>query len=267
MLTDIPQIGFGTWTQKGGEGEQLVAAALEAGYRHLDTADAYDNETEVGNAVAASGIARDDLWITTKIPVSKYGDIRKATDDSLTRLKLDQVDLMYLHWPSQDMPLKDYLTPLARVQDEGLVRHIGVSNFNKALIDEAAQILGGPERIFMNQIELSPYLANTPIVQHCRELGIGLTAYCPLARGRIKDDPILKGLGDELGATEGQVALAYLMFKGYVVIPTSSKPERIAENFAAKDLELTDAHIDQIDRLDRQERVVDPDWAPEWDTY
>ncbi|WP_425052922.1 aldo/keto reductase [Psychromarinibacter sp. S121] len=267
MLTEIPQIGFGTWTQTGGEGEKLVTAALEAGYRHIDTADAYDNETEVGNAVAASGIPRERLWITTKIPASKYGEVRKAAEQSLGRLKVDQVDLLYLHWPSNDMAMEDYLKPLAQAQDEGLARHIGVSNFNKVLVDEAAQILGGPERIFMNQIELSPYLANTPIVQHCRSLGIGLTAYSPLARGKIKGDPILKGLGDELGATEGQVALAYLMYKGYVVIPTSSKPERIAENLAAKDLELSDANIDQIDRLDRKKRIVDPDFAPEWDAY
>ncbi|QQA42508.1 aldo/keto reductase [Pelagovum pacificum] len=268
MLDAIPKIGYGTWQRRGDEARNGVLAALEAGYRHIDTAEGYENEKDVGQGIAESGVARDDFWITTKVAPENFGpgEVRPHAEASLERLGLDQVDLLLAHWPSIDdkYDIEDYLGQLADVKAAGLARTIGVSNFTIRHIDKAVEILGA-DAITTNQIELHPFLANRPIVEHCKSLGIPLTAYCPLARRAVPEDVTLQGIADDIGATPSQVALSYLMAQGYIVIPSSSNTDRIAENLAATEVQLTAAQLKTIDGLDRNMRCVNGSWCPAWD--
>ncbi len=268
MIGPMPQIGFGTWKRNGDEAQRTVLWALEAGYRHVDTAEGYGNETEVGRAINGCDLPRDDIFLTTKVSPEHLGpgEIRPHVVASLDRLGVDRVDLLLIHWPSigDEYEMEDYLGQLAEVNDEGLATHIGVSNFTKRHIDRALEILG--ERpIATNQVEIHAFMQNRPIVEHCQAKGIPLTAYSPLARGEVADDATLQQIAEAHGATPGQVALAFLMAEGHAVIPTSSKRERIAENLAASDLTLSADDMQTIRGLDRGERLVDGAWAPEWD--
>ncbi|KAA9005275.1 aldo/keto reductase [Histidinibacterium aquaticum] len=268
MLDAIPQIGFGTWQRRGDEATTTVRAAIECGYRHIDTAQAYGNEAEVGKGIADSGIARDDLWVTTKIQPSDLGpgQVRPKTEESLEKLGLEQLDLLLVHWPAVDgqYEMEDYLGQFMEVQDAGLTRKIGVSNFTIAYIDQALSILGDRE-LTTNQVELHPFLRNGPIVEHCKSKGIPLTAYSPLARGEIAEDAVIKSIAGELEATEAQVVLAWLMAKGIIVIPTSSKSERIEANLKATEIQLTSKQMMTMDGLHRNERLISGPHAPEWD--
>ncbi len=267
-MTTPPAIGYGTWNRPGQAAFDGVVAALEAGYRHIDGAEGYDNEAEVGRAIAAVGLPRQDLWVTTKVAPESFGpgQIRPHVEASLDKLGVGPVDLLLLHYPSinDEYDITDYMAQFAAVYDAGLTRHIGVSNFTIPYIEKARDLLGD-RPILTNQVELHPYLHNAPIVDHCHALGIRMTAYSPLARGAVADDPVLAEVGAALGATPGQVALAWLLARGYWVIPSSGNPARIAENLAAGDLTLTADHIARIDQLDRDMRLVNGPWCPEWD--
>lgn len=267
MLSDMPRIGYGTWQRNGEEARRCTRAALEAGYRHIDTAEGYGNETEVGQGIADAGLPRGEIWVTTKVAPENFapGRVRPHAEASLERLGLDRVDLLLAHWPAirDEYEMEDYLGQFLEVKAAGLARHIGVSNFTRRHIDRAMEI--APGEILTNQVELHPFLHNTPIATHCRAAGIALTAYCPLARGRVADSPVLTEIGSAHGADAGQVALAWLLAKGHAVIPTSSKPARIAENLRAADVALSSEEMARIDALNRDERVVDGAWAPEWD--
>ncbi|WP_432254767.1 aldo/keto reductase [Limimaricola sp. AA108-03] len=264
----IPQIGFGTWNRHGDEARKGVLCALETGYRHIDTAEGYDNEEFVGQAIAESGVARDDIFLTTKVAPESFGPgcIRPAVERSLEKLRVDQVDLLLLHYPSinDGYAIEDYIGQFAEVYDTKLTRHIGVSNFTVRHIDRARALLGD-RAITTNQVELHPYLRNAPIVEHCRTLGIPLTAYSPLARGAVADDEVLQRIAEEKRATPAQIALAFLLAERHVVIPSSASPERIASNFAAKDIQLSAADLDAIRALDENRRLVDGPWCPTWD--
>ena len=267
LVGPIPQIGYGTWTQTGDAARACVLAALEAGYRHIDTAALYGNEAEVGAALAEARLARSEVFVTTKVPPDDLGPgmVRPRVERSLEALRTDQVDLLLVHWPSQDEPMEDYLAQLAEVFDQGLARFIGVSNFTIAQVDRAMGLLA-PRLIATNQVEIHPLMQNRPIVAHCRRCDIPLTAYAPLARGAVADVPEIVAIAKAHGATPGQVTLAFLMAEGFVVIPTSSRPERIVENLGALGVKLTDAEIATMRGLDRGARLVNPSWAPEWDT-
>lgn len=245
-----------------------VMDALDVGYRHIDTAEGYHNEEFVGTALAESGIARDEIWVTTKVAPESFGpgQVRPHVEASLEKLRLDRVDLLLLHYPSigDEYEIEDYMAQFAAVLDAGLARHLGVSNFTKAYIDRAEALLG-PGKIFTNQVELHPFFANRPIVAHCRAKGIPLTAYSPLARGRVADDPVLREIGTAHGATPAQVALAWLMAEGFVVIPSAGSRARIAENFAAQELALPESDLRRVAALDRGMRLVDGPWCPKWD--
>ncbi|MET3600249.1 aldo/keto reductase [Martelella mangrovi] len=267
-INGIPQIGFGTWRRRGDEAYRTVLAALEAGYRHIDTAQAYDNEAEVGRALADSGLKPGDVFVTTKVWIDNYdeGTFRKSVEESLDKLRRDKVDLLLLHWPGRagGPAFEDYIGRLAEVHDAGLAAQIGVSNFTRALMDKAAGLLGD-RKIAANQVECHVFHQNRLVADYCDKNGIAFTAYSPLAQGKIAGDLVLKAIGEAHGVSEGEIALAFLMAEGHVVIPTSSKPERVKSNLAAADIVLSDDEIGRIRSLDRGERLINPEWAPDWD--
>ena len=269
MLTAMPRIGYGTWNRLEDEAYLGTLAALEAGDRHIDGAEGYQNEAFVGRAIADAGVPRDQLWITTKVAPESFGpgQIRPHAEASIEKLGVGPVDLLLLHYPSigDEYEIEDYMAQFAAVHDAGLARHIGVSNFTIRYVDRALELLGD-RKILTNQVEMHPFLANRPIVEHCRAKGIGLNAYSPLARGAVADDPTLSAIGAELNASPGQVALAWLLARGYTVIPSSGNPERIALNLAAGEIALSPEQVARVDALDRGMRLVNGPWCPEWDT-
>ena len=267
-VNGIPALGFGTYGRWGVAGEAAILAALECGYRHLDTAQSYNTEGECGRAVKASGLDRDDIWITTKIDMSNFakGKLVPSLQKSCDTLDVGPVDLTLIHWPSPngEVPLAVYLEQLAEAHDQGLTRHIGVSNFTIALLDEARAILGG-HPILTNQFELNPYLSNAKLAARCQALGIAVTAYQPIGKGRMNTDPVLSAIAARFGIDVPQIALAWEIAKGYVAIPTSGNPLHIRENFKALSLELTAEDIAQIDGINRNDRHIAPSWGPAWD--
>ena len=262
----IPTLGMGTMTLKGEVGVNAVSAALKLGYRHLDTAERYGNETEVGEGLRASGVDRKDVFVTTKVYWDKLapGDFETSFDESLQKLKLPWVDLLLIHWPSKTVPLADTMPILCKAKRDGRARHIGVANFTPPLIEEAARLATEP--LVTNQIEAHPYLDQSKVIAACRKHGISITAYCPLARGKVPGDAVLAGIGKRHGKTASQVALRWLAQQGIAVIPRSSKSERLAENMALFDFTLSDAEMAEIAKLKRPDsRVVNPPHAPKWD--
>lgn len=268
MLNTIPRIGYGTWNRLGDAAYDGTLTALDVGYRHLDCAEGYENEEHVGRAIADHGVARDDLWVTTKVAPESFGpgQIRPHVDASLEKLGVGPVDLLLLHYPSikDEYDIEDYMAQLAAVYDAGLCRNIGVSNFTKPYIAKAMDLLGD-RPIFTNQVELHVYLHNTPIVSDCRSKGIPMTAYSPLARGAVLDDPVLQRIGAAHGATASQIALAWLLSEGHIIIPSAGSRDRIAENLAAGEIVLTDAERAEIAGLNKDMRLVDGPWCPTWD--
>lgn len=266
---DIPAIGFGTFGRNGPEGIAAISYALETGYRHIDTAQSYDTETECGHAIAASGLPRNEIFITTKITMENYGPgaLIPSLEQSLQNLQIDQLDLTLIHWPvSPEGPasFETILPQLAAARQQGLTRLIGVSNFTIADIERAKTILGD-QPIANNQFELHPYLQNRKLAAHCKTSNIAVTCYCPLGQGIVANDPVLGEIGKKHGATASQIALAFSMARGLIVIPTSGKRDRIKSNFQARDIILDTDDITQIEQLDRGHRVINPEWSPHWD--
>lgn len=268
MVAGIPQMGYGTWNRPGDEAYHGVVWAIEAGCRHIDTAQDYGNEQDVARGIRDSGVPRKDIFLTTKVRPENFGpgQVMPSVRESLDKLQTEKVDLLLLHWPSPQnkYPLEDYVGQFAEVYDAGLAARIGVSNFTKALLDRTIALLG-ERKITTNQVECHAYMQNRPIVEHCGRLGIPVTAYSPLARGRILGDPVLERIGKAHGVTGAQAALAFLMAKGMIVIPSSGKKERIVANFEARKLQLAPAEVAEIETLDRGMRVVNGAWCPVWD--
>lgn len=268
-MKSVPQFGFGTWNHPEDETYKIVRAALDVGYRHIDTAEMYGNESAVGRAIKDSGIKRDDIFITTKVAPENFGpgQIIKHARTSMDKLGIDKADLYLLHWPSpQDKYVADdYVTQLGGVQDAGLATSIGVSNFTKKYLDVALRILGA-SRIATNQVECHVLMQNRPIVDYAKSKGISITAYCPLARGRLSESAGLVTIAKSLGASPEQVGLAFLMAEGHIVIPSSSKPDRIKSNWDAQTVKLTPEHVAAIRKLDEGRRLVNGSWCPVWDT-
>jgi 2,5-diketo-D-gluconate reductase B len=265
----IPPFGLGTFRLKGQVVIDSVRNALELGYRVIDTAQIYGNEAEVGQAIADNGVARDALFLTTKIWTDNFSRDRlvPSLEESLTKLQTDYVDLTLIHWPSPQgaVPMAEFLGALMEAKEAGLTRRIGVSNFTVALLEEAIDIVG-PEQIATNQIELHPYLQNRKVAEFAESQGIHITSYQTLAYGKVLTDPALHGIAERHGATAAQVALAWAMQQGYSVIPSSTRRENLESNLKAQHLTLSDDDMEQIARLDRNERVTDPKgFAPAWD--
>jgi 2,5-diketo-D-gluconate reductase B len=264
----IPAMGFGTYGRRGADGVEAMLVALETGYRHLDTAQDYGTEDAVGNAVQRSGLQREEVFVTTKIKTSNLGSgaLVPSLRQSLETLQLDQLDLTLIHWPSprNEVPMAVYIEQLAEAQALGLTRLIGVSNFTIAMLEEAQKILGEVP-IANNQVELNPLLQNKKLASYCTQEGISVTCYLPIARGILGDVPEIAEIARRLDATPEQVALAFELAKGYIAIPTSSKAERIRSNFEATRLTLSAEDMRVIETVDRGQRVIDPDWGPDWD--
>ena len=262
----IPAIGLGTMTLRENVCVDVVSAALRGGWRHLDTAQMYGNEREVGEGIRASGVPREEVFLSTKVWHSRLaaGDFERSVDESLTRLKLAYVDLLLIHWPNAAIPLEDTLGALVKVKRAGLTRHIGVANFTVALIAEAVRLAEEP--LVTNQIEVHPFIDQTKVMAACRRHGLAVTAYCPIARGKVPGNPVLERVGKAHGKSAGPVALRWLVQQGIIPIPRTAKPERLKENLAVFDFALSDAEMTEIGALKRPDgRVVNPAHAPKWD--
>lgn len=269
MINGIPQIGYGTWNREGQEAYDGVTAALDLGYRHIDTAEGYGNEAFVGQAIEDSPVARSDIFLTTKVAPESFapGQIRGHVEASLEKLRTDQVDMLLLHYPAinDEYDIADYMAQFAAVLDAGLTKRLGVSNFTIRHLTRAIELLDD-RPLATNQCEIHVFLQNRPIVDFTTSQSIPMTAYSPLARGAAADDVTLKKIASEHGASASQVALAFLMAEGHIVIPSSRTRERIAENLAAKDLVLTAEELHTIRGLERNMRLVDGPWCPAWDS-
>ncbi|MDF9757471.1 2,5-diketo-D-gluconate reductase B [Pseudomonas sp. TE6288] len=265
----IPSFGLGTFRLTGQAVIDSVSAALELGYRAIDTAQIYKNEAEVGQAIAASGVPRDELFITTKIWVDNYAadKLIPSLRESLTKLRTEHVDLLLIHWPApgNGVELPEYMQALAEAKRQGLTRQIGISNFNIELTRQAIAVVGQGE-IATNQIELSPYLQNRKLTGFLAEQGIATTSYMTLAYGKVLKDPLLAQIAAKHKATVAQVALAWALQLGYAVIPSSTKRENLASNLLAQSLRLDADDMARIATLERDGREVSPDGlAPAWD--
>ena len=265
----IPSFGLGTFRLTGQAVIDSVKSALELGYRAIDTAQIYKNEAEVGQAIAESGVPRDQLFITTKIWVDHYAadKLIPSLRESLAKLRTDHVDLLLIHWPApgNGVELPEYMQALAEAKHQGLTRQIGISNFNIELTRQAIAVVG-QGKIATNQIELSPYLQNRKLTAFLQEQGITTTSYMTLAYGKVLKDPLLAQIATKHKATVAQVALAWALQLGYAVIPSSTKRENLASNLLAQSLRLDADDMARIATLERNGREVSPDGlAPNWD--
>lgn len=265
----IPSFGVGTFRLKDQVVIDSVRNALELGYRAVDTAQIYGNEAEVGQAIADSGVARSELFLTTKIWTDNYArdKLVPSLRESLDKLRTDQVDLTLIHWPApgNGVELSEYMQALAEAKALGLTRQIGISNFNIELTRQAIAVVG-PGEIATNQVELSPYLQNRRLAAFLQEQGIAVTSYMTLAYGKVLKDPVLSAIAAKHGAGVAQVALAWALQLGHAVIPSSTRRENLAANLRARDLRLDAEDMAQIAALERGGREVDPQGlAPAWD--
>jgi diketogulonate reductase-like aldo/keto reductase len=264
---EIPAIGFGT-SGLGPQAAAAVASALAAGYRHLDAARKYGTEEEVGEGIRAAKVPRQELFITTKVSHEnlRAADFARSVEQSLAALGVSYVDLLLVHWPNAAIPLAETMAALARARRDGLARHVGVANFNIAMVDAARRLCAEP--LVTLQAEFHPYLDQTKVVAALRQRGMVLTGYCPLGRGRLIDDPVVGDIARRRGKTVAQIALRWAVQHGNVApIPRSSNPQRIAENLAVFDFALSDDEMARIAALARRDgRIADPAGrAPAWD--
>jgi 2,5-diketo-D-gluconate reductase B len=262
---EVPTLGFGTFQLAGEEAYEGVRTALEVGYRHIDTAQGYDNEREVGTAIADSDVDRSEVFLTTKIRPDNAaaGDVRSSTLQSLDALGVDHVDLLLLHWPAEDTaPLEETLSAMTQLWEGDVTRAIGVSNFPSAMLSRALELAP----VVTDQVEHHPFLAVDRIRKVLREHDGFLTAYSPLARGEVMDDETLTAIAEEHDVSPAQVTLRWMLQQGDVVaIPKSATPERIRSNFDVFGFELRDDELARITALDEGRRLIDPDIAPDWD--
>ncbi|HXQ53420.1 MAG TPA: aldo/keto reductase [Stellaceae bacterium] len=265
--TEVPALGLGTWRLSGRQCYDAVRAALELGYRHIDTAEMYDNAEDVGRAIRESGIERGSIFLTTKVPPGKLRAkaARRSAEESLRRMGLDHVDLLLIHWPSAEAPLGETLGEFAALKREGKTRFIGVSNFNVSLIDEAITRHGAD--LLCNQVEYHPYLSQRAVLDAVRKHGMMLTAYAPIAKGRAVGDATLAAIGRKYGKSAAQVSLRWLMEQDNVAaIPKAASREHLAANIAIFDFALAPEDRAAIDRLQGGGRLLDlPGWSPDWD--
>ncbi len=262
----IPRLGLGTWPMQGEDCAAAVAGAIGRGYRHIDTAQMYGNEAEVGQGIARAGVARSALFVTTKVwwdQLSPDG-IRRACDASLKKLGTGHLDLYLIHWPAPGMDLDAALRTLAALRRDGQARAVGVANFPSALLRRAIE--SGIVPIACNQVEYHVYLAQEPILALCRRHGLALTAYTPVAKGTVAEDPVLQRIAAKHGATPAQVAIAWLLAQENVVaIPKSARAEGQAANLAACAIRLDAEDLASIKALPKGRRMVNPGFAPDWD--
>ena len=262
----IPAIGLGTWDLRGRSCARLVEQAIRLGYRHIDTAQVYENEREVGEGLRASGIRRDEMFVTTKVWTNHFApnDLERSVKESLAKLHVSEVDLLLLHWPNPRVPLQETLGALAHVKQLGMARHIGVSNFTVALIEEA--VAACPEPLVCDQVEYHPYLDQTKVKEGCARHGMAVVAYSPIAKGRVKNDQTLARIGQTHGKSAAQVCLRWLVQQNVSAIPRTSRIERLSENIDIFDFALSDDEMRLIFQMGGTKgRLTDFGFAPKWD--
>ena len=255
----IPQLGFGTSAMQSAATPENIAAALKAGYRNIDTARKYGSEQAVGEGMRASGVPRQDIFLVTKVSNEylRADDFARSVDDSLKALQVDYVDLLMVHWPNPEIPLRETMPALAKAKRQGLARHIGVANFNIALLNEALKLC--PEPLVALQAEYHPYLDQSKLLDVVRQRGLAFIAYCPLGRGRLFSDPVLGEIAKKRGRTLAQIALRWSIQQGIAPIPRSSNAARVAENFKVFDFKLDDDEMARISALKRANgRIANP---------
>lgn len=265
--TDIPTLGFGTWKLRGDECVRATELAIDVGYRHIDTAQIYENEEAVGQAIKNSRIDRHDIFLTTKVWMENVpkAKLAKSVDVSLKKLQTEYVDLLLLHWPVTEEPLQEQVESLAAVQKTGKVKLIGVSNYPVAMMREIIEDYG--IKIANNQVEYHPFLSQEPVIDFVRTHNMWVTAYSPLARGAVAGNPVLKQIGDKYGKSEGQITLRWLTQQPDVAaIPKAASEDNIRNNINIYDFTLSDEEMNAIFALARPDgRLINPAWAPKWD--
>lgn len=263
----IPVIGFGTMTLKDNVCVQAVKDALQVGYRHVDTAWFYGNEKEVGEGIRQSGVKREDIFLTTKVREINLEPAKFAAsvEESLSNLKVPQVDLLLIHWNNKDVPLKDSIGALCKAKREGKARHVGVANFTTALLKEAWELTTEP--LVCNQIEVHPFINQDKVIAACKAKGMAVVAYCPAVRGKGTGNDVLERIGKAHGKSWVQVSLRYLVQRGLSAIPRTATPAHMKENLDVFDFTLSDAEMADLKALNASNtRVVNPPQAPVWDT-
>jgi len=259
----VPKLGFGTWQLTGAACVDAVRDALELGYRHIDTAQMYENEEQVGRGIAASGVDRDEIFLTTKVWWENLEHDRfiSSTEASLSRLGTEFVNLLLIHWPNQELPVAEPLDAMQQLQRDGKVRHLGVSNFTPELLSAAADLAP----VVCNQVEYHPFLGQEQVLAAVRERHMMLTAYSPLAQGEVNEDPVLADIASVHGRTAAQVALRWLIQQDRVAaIPKAASADHRRSNLDIFDFSLDEDEMRRVSSLDRGRRFVDPDFAPTW---
>ncbi len=263
----IPALGFGVFRMSDAEVERAIPAALEAGFRHFDTAQIYQNEAALGRALQTAGARRDDLFLTTKVWVDNYSKEKFAAsvDESLDKLKTDRVDLLLLHWPGDKVPVADQIEMLNAVKAAGKTRFVGVSNQNIAQMRESARLSSTP--IVTNQVEIHPYLPQQALIAAAKANDVAITAYYGMADGAVPKEPVLQRVGARYGKSAAQVGLRWLIQQGHIALSKTANPERVKENIAIFDFNLDEADMIAIAALARPDgRIVSPPGlAPQWD--
>ncbi|WP_226479233.1 aldo/keto reductase [Natrinema amylolyticum] len=259
----MPMLGLGTWQNDDAEQcAESVRTALETGYRHIDTAQAYDNEAAVGEGIARADVDREDVFLATKVWYSNlaHDDVLETTRDSLDRLGVDSVDLLYVHWPSGEYDAEETLSAFSELSDEGLIENVGVSNFQPEHLEEAVDVCDAP--IFANQVELHPLLPQEEIREACENYDIEVVGYSPLARGQVFQQPEIQTVAEKHDASEAQVSLAWAREKGVTAIPKATGEVHISDNWESLTVDLDREDINRIDAIDETSREIDPGFAP-----
>ncbi|MDA3850662.1 MAG: aldo/keto reductase [Spirochaetaceae bacterium] len=256
----IPQIGLGTWQLSGEDCSNAVNSALVMGYDHIDTAVAYANHKDVARGIKDSGKKRNSFFLTTKIPLetSTYDEVLKSAKKSLDELRVDYVDLLLIHWPNKSVPFSETLEAFNELRNRGLTKDIGISNFNAEITAEAVELSQAP--LVVNQVEFHPLLFQKDLYESCKKVGVEITAYSPLARGKIFENDILKDIAAKNNASIAQVSISWLMSKGIIVIPKASSLDHLKNNLAARNLELSTEDLQSIDSIEETYRMVDGSW-------
>ena len=256
---EIPFIGFGTWRLNGDECIKAVKYAIEAGYRHIDTAELYGNHKEVGLAIKSSGVKREDLFITTKIPPHdlSYNSVIESCYRYLKELEIEYIDLLLIHWPNKKYPIGETLSGMQKLKSDGKIRSIGVSNFTIHHLEDTKETI---VEVVNNQVEMHIEFNQKELREYCKNKGIIITAYSPLGRGNNLDNPVLIEISKIHNATPSQVALSWINSKEVIAIPKSSKPARIKENFDSQNIKLSDEEIAKIDAIPQKDRTVVASW-------
>ena len=259
----MPMLGLGTWENTDPAAcADSVATALERGYRHIDTAQAYGNEAAVGDGIEQAAVDREDVFLATKVWIDNlaYDDVLETADASLDRLGVDSVDLLYVHWPSRTYDAENTLAAFNELYEQGKIDRIGVSNFQPEQVAEAIELSDAP--IFANQVEIHPLLQQEELREVCADHGVELVAYSPLARGNVFEVPEIEAIADDRGVSPAQVSLAWLRQEGITAIPKATSEAHISDNWASLSLELTDDELAAIRDIERTDRQVDPGFGP-----